>query len=140
LILGTKTLEKLRDLINEETIYRSGPKIIQFFNELGFNDSYGPGFPSRWMFTDEKLNAINGTPEIDKCIKNLFSPIEFIDDPQKLDAHMTELNKYLAFDKWRVVRDNTDISFHFKRQIRSNFLHQSLKMMKKGFLIKNLMI
>lgn len=132
MILGTKTLEKLRDLINEETIYRSGPKIIQFFNELGFNDSYGQGFPSRWMFTDEKLNAINGTPEIDKCIKNLFSPIEFIDDPQKLDAHMTELNKYLTFDKWRVVRDNTDISFQKTDKIE--FSPSKSKNDEEGFL------
>lgn len=111
MILGTKTLEILRDLINEETEYRSGPKIIQFFNELGFSDTYGQGFPSRWRFTDEKLNAINGTPNIDKCIKNLFSPISFIKTPDKLDLHISEFNKYLAFDKWKVIRNHAEISF-----------------------------
>jgi hypothetical protein len=111
LILGTKTLEKLRDLINEETEYRSGPKIIQFFNELGFRDTYGQGFPSRWMFTDEKLNSINGTPNIDKCIKNLFAPVSFIETPEKLDLHISEFNKYLAFDKWKVVRNHAEILF-----------------------------
>ncbi len=111
MILGTKTLEKLRELINEETEYRSGPKIIQFFNELGFNDVYGQGFPSRWMFTDEKLQAINGTPNLDKCIKNLFAPINFIDTPEKLDAHISEFNKYLAFDKWKVIRNHAEITF-----------------------------
>jgi hypothetical protein len=111
LILGTKTLEKLRDLINEETEYRSGPKIIQFFNELGSRDTYGQGFPSRWMFTDEKLNSINGTPNIDKCIKNLFAPVSFIETPEKLDLHISEFNKYLAFDKWKVVRNHAEILF-----------------------------
>ena len=111
MILGTKTLEKLRDLINEETEYRSGPKIIQFFNDLGFNDVYGQGFPSRWMFTDEKLQAINGTPSLDKCIKNLFAPINFIDTPEKLDIYISEFNKYLAFDKWKVIRSHAEISF-----------------------------
>lgn len=111
MILGTKTLEKLRDLINEETEYRSGPKIIQFFNELGFNDVYGQGFPSRWMFTDEKLQAINGTPNLDKCIKNLFAPINFIDTPEKLDTRISEFNKYLAFDKWKVIRSHAEITF-----------------------------
>ena len=52
--ISQKTVEKLRNLINEETEYRSGPKLIAFFNNLGFNDEYGQGFPSRWMFTDEK--------------------------------------------------------------------------------------
>jgi hypothetical protein len=45
MILSKKALEKLRDLINEETEYRSGPKLVQFFNKLGFTDSYGQGFP-----------------------------------------------------------------------------------------------
>jgi hypothetical protein len=111
LILGTKTLEKLRDLINEETEYRSGPKIIQFFNELGSRDTYGQGFPSRWMFTDEKLNSINGTPNIDKCIKKLFAPVSFIETPEKLDLYISEFNKYLAFDKWKVVRNHAEILF-----------------------------
>ena len=53
-------------LINEETEYRSGSKLVGFFNKYGFSDSYGNGFPSRWMYTDEKLKAINGTSELDK--------------------------------------------------------------------------
>lgn len=47
--LSSKTLEKLRNLINEETDYRSGPKLVEFFNQFGFHDSYGQGFPSRWI-------------------------------------------------------------------------------------------
>lgn len=62
--LKKKTLEKLRNLINKETQYRSGPQIVRFFNMLGFNDTYGQGFPSRWIYTDEKLSQINGTPEL----------------------------------------------------------------------------
>jgi len=112
MILGKKTLEKLRELINEETEYRSGPKLVQFFNELGFNDEYGQGFPSRWMFTDEKLSLINGTPELDKCIKNVFSPINFIENADDLDNFINDFNKYLSFDKWKVVRDHAEIGFH----------------------------
>lgn len=40
MILSEKTLEKLRVLINEDTEYRSGPKLVQFFNDLGFQDTY----------------------------------------------------------------------------------------------------
>ena len=48
-ILQHKTKENLRILINEETEYPFGPKLVSFFNSLGFNDSYGQGFPSRWI-------------------------------------------------------------------------------------------
>jgi hypothetical protein len=109
--LSTKTLEKLRELINEETEYRSGPKLVQFFNRLGFNDSYGQGFPSRWMYTDQRLEAINGSPELDKCIKTVFNPANFIGKVPELDAHITAFNQFLAFDKWKVFRDGADITF-----------------------------
>lgn len=52
--LQQKTLEKLRNLINEETEYRSGPKLVAFFNELGFSDIYAQGFLSRWIYTYPK--------------------------------------------------------------------------------------
>ncbi len=111
MILQSKSLEKLRLLINEETQYRSGPQLVQFFNELGFNDSYEQGFPSRWIYTDEKLAKINGTPELDKCIKKLFSPINFIGRVGELDNFIKDFNQYLAFDKWKVVRNGVEISF-----------------------------
>lgn len=111
MILQKKTLEKLRDLINEETEYRSGPKLIQFFSQLGFNDTYGQGFPSRWVYTDNKLEKINGTPEIDKYIKNLFAPVNFIGRVDELDGFINAFNQYLAFDKWQISRQNTEITF-----------------------------
>lgn len=111
MILSQKTLESLRGMINERTEYRSGPKIIQFFNGLGFNDTYGQGFPSRWMFTDDRLAKINGTPKIDECIRRTFAPINFVNRIAELDALIGEFNQYLAFDKWRVERKGAEIVF-----------------------------
>lgn len=115
--ISQKTLEKLRTLINEETEYRSGPKLIAFFNDLGFSDVYGQGFPSRWMFTDEKLSKINGTADLDKCIKKLFAPINYINHINELDNFIEDFNQYLAFDKWQVVRDNDKITFKRKDKV-----------------------
>ncbi|GJB98604.1 hypothetical protein [Aeromonas caviae] len=109
--LSPKSLEKLRELINEETESRSGPKLVQFFNRLGFNDSYGQGFPSRWMYTDQRLETINGSPELDKCIKAVFNPANFIGKVQELDDHIASFNQFLAFDKWKVGRVGADITF-----------------------------
>lgn len=118
--LSNKTLEILTELINEKTQYRSGPKLVDFFNQLGFNDIYPygrGGFPSRKDFTFGKLRAINGTPEMDKCIKNLFAPIEYASDINRLDNLIQEFNQYLVFDGWVVIRDNTEISFKRERNI-----------------------
>lgn len=109
--LSQKSLEMLREMINERTEYRSGPTLINFFNNLGFNESYGQGFPSRWIFTDECLKKINGTPRLDECIKQIFAPINFINRLPELDQHLREFNQYLAFDKWRVTRSGAEIAF-----------------------------
>lgn len=111
MIINEKSIEKLRNLINEETEYRSGPKLIEFFNDLGFHDEYGQGFPSRWKYTDDRLRSINGKPELDKCIRKLFNPVNFIGRTSELDNHIKDLNQYFAFDKWQVVRKGTEITF-----------------------------
>lgn len=111
MILSPKTLEKLRNLINEETEYRSGPKLVDFFNQFGLKEtySYGGSFPSRWWYTDNKLSQLNGTPEMDKCIKFLFAPINYIGRYNDLDKFISDFNQYLIFDKWKVIRQNADI-------------------------------
>lgn len=120
MILNHKTIEKLRNLINEETEYRSGPKIVEFFNDLGFNDTYGQGFPSRWKYTDDRLNHINGTPELDKCIKKLFNPVNFIGKISELDKHIDDFNQYLAFDKWSIIRNEIEITFRKVDKVQLN--------------------
>lgn len=111
MFLNKKTLEKLRLIVNEQSEYRSGPQLVDFFNVLGFNDAYGQGFPSRWAYTDEKLTKLNGSPELDKCIKTVFNPINYIGRYEVLDKLIAEFNDFLAFDKWQVIRNNTEITF-----------------------------
>lgn len=109
--LSDKTLIKLRKLINGETGYRKGSELVEIFNNFGFNDSYGSGFPSRWQYTDEKLRKINGTPKIEKCIQMVFAPQNFIGDFKRLDQLINEFNQYLAFDGWKIIREGKEINF-----------------------------
>lgn len=115
--LQNKSLEKLRLLINEETQYRSGPQLVKFFNELGFSDTYRQGFPSRASYTDDRLARINGTPELDKCLRNLFAPVNFIGRIDDLDSFINDFNQYLAFDKWKIIRNRDEITFIRLKQV-----------------------
>lgn len=134
MILQKKTLEKLRELINEQTEYRKGHELVKFFNELGFNETYGQGFPSRWIYTDEKLKQINGSPEIDKCIKKLFAPVNYISRFKELDEFITDFNQYLAFDGWKVIRDKTEIIFKKAGAIDFENAEQSKELKEDEFL------
>ncbi|SRR5574344_261781 len=112
MILSQKSLECLRKMINEKTMYRSGPDLVALFNKLGSNDSYGQGFPSRWVYTDQKLSTINGTPELDKCIKIVFAPVNFIGNIETLSLCLEDFNQYLAYDGWKVEVKNAGIEIH----------------------------
>lgn len=137
MVIQQKTLEKLRLLINEETEYRKGPALVKFFNELGFNDTYGQGFPSRWIFTDEKLVKINGTPELDKCIKKVFAPVNFIGRFSDLDNHISAFNEYLAFDGWKVVRKEKEITFEKAGKINFETKAETNVEIKEDDFLKN---
>jgi len=108
--LNSKTLEKLRELINEEIEYKSGPKLVDFFNEIGFDEIYQTGFPSRWMYTDSKLNEINNTVKMGQCILKVFSPINFIESPDTLNNIISIFNEYLAFDNYVIKRYGKSIA------------------------------
>ena len=108
--LSQITIEKLCNLINEWQ-RRTGPELVTFFNIIGFNDSYGQGFPSRKTYTEDRLKHINGTPDMDKCIINIFLPINFIGKFDILDNGIKDFNQYLSFDGWNVVRSGKDIIF-----------------------------
>lgn len=127
MVLSKKTLECLREMINERTEYRSGPKIIQFFNALGFNDEYGQGFQSRWVFTDDRLEKINGTPRIEECIRNTFAPINFVGRMGELDQLLSDFNQYLAFDKWRIERQGADLYFRKLERIEVEEAHSPVQ-------------
>lgn len=110
--LNDKTISVLREIINDDegiNNYRSGPYLVEFFNKLGFNDSYDSGFPSRWKYTEDRLHRINGTPKMKECIKQTFSVIDYVENINILDELIVNFNKYLSFDKYEIKRDNDRI-------------------------------
>ncbi|MCA6080259.1 MAG: hypothetical protein LE169_05180 [Endomicrobium sp.] len=137
--LNQKTLEYLRELINEKIKYRSGPKLVEFFNAFGFNDTYCKGFPSRWWYIEDKLKQINNTPNLCKCIRNVFAPINFVGEFDKLDSLIADFNKYISFDGWLVVRQDKEIIFvdstdsFLKRNVDSKITDSENEFLNKEF-------
>lgn len=103
--ISQKTLEFLRDIITGDkklSPYKKGPELVRFFNDLGFNDTYGPGFPSRRHYTETKLNELNEKERIKDVLEAYFSPINFIDDEISLNNLISEFNKYLEYDGYKL--------------------------------------
>jgi|SRR3972149_8957005 len=104
--ISSKTIDFLKDLVTGDskiTEYKSGPRLVEFFNSLGFNDSYGQGFPSRWAYAKQKIEEVNSSKKLEDLIKSLLNPINFIDNEENLFAIIESLNKYLDFDGYKVL-------------------------------------
>lgn len=52
--------------------YRSGRDLVNLFNDVGFRDIYGPGFPSRKVYIEEKLSELNRTGKLKNFINLLL--------------------------------------------------------------------
>ena len=119
--ISEKTIEALQEVINGDGglgIYRSGPVLVNFFNGFGRNDQYGRGFPSRSQYTAECLSSFNGSGKLKDRIESVVDPRDYILSPgdryssetsQKMRLHevVDYLNKFLAYDGYRLKKDET---------------------------------
>lgn len=108
--LSNRTLDYLRTLINEGSVYRSGPQLIRFFSDLrnGPAESYGPDFGSRKEYTRARLEELNGGDGIAACIRKVLDVRDYADDLAGRDAVIQKLNRLMAADGWVVVREGGD--------------------------------
>lgn len=104
MMLSIKTLERLRDIItgdSQQSPYKSGPVLIDFFHEFGERDLYGQGFPSRHIYVLDKLKKLNGS---DKMRGIVLSAFDYIDSSDfDAEAAASAFNQQFAKDGHRLV-------------------------------------
>jgi len=110
------TLQRVSKMVSGDTKpwpYRSGPVLIRFFNNFGFSDEYGQGFPTRYVYAENKLNELNGTPAIANVFTNLLDQRHWLNDHtgmvgyQDHDACLEMLNGLLSFDNLKAVKQGS---------------------------------
>ena len=84
--------------------YRSGPELVRFFNELGSNDVYGSGFPSRWYYAEGKIRELNDTPKLAKVFESILDPRDYLDTKFVIETVAQRLNEYLKYDGYELVK------------------------------------
>ena len=83
----------------------SGPMLVNFFNEFGFNDvySWGGGFPTRRYYAADQIRSLNGTQRIEACIVRIVDSRRFIDTNFDVSQVVEYLNQYLRHDGYEMV-------------------------------------
>ena len=84
--------------------YRSGLYLVKFFNELGSNDAYGSGFPSRWSYAEEKVRELNDTPRMANVFELVLDPRNLLKTDFSLEKVVDHLNEYLNYDGYELIK------------------------------------
>ena len=83
--------------------YRSGPVLVDLFNQFGADDEYGDGFPSRWYYAEQALREINGTPGLVALMEHVFDPLEYEGTEHDPATALADINKFLRRDNVEIV-------------------------------------
>ncbi|WP_261521691.1 abortive infection family protein [Burkholderia multivorans] len=88
--------------------YRRGVDLVDFFNKQGFRDVYGEGFPTRRVYSQERVAQLNGKPKLKDAIREMLDPRLWIDLAKNgfaVEAAAEQVNEILNYDGYEVVRD-----------------------------------
>lgn len=115
--------------IGEYYLYKKGQKLVDFFNHYyQGNDTYGQGFPSRWIYVYNKLVELLNNNRFDSFLdivlsknyiitEQMISEVEAAEKSQKI---LDEMNRILKMDRCKItkkgneyhlVRENDDLIF-----------------------------
>lgn len=103
--ISETTIEALSRTVtgdNGKSFYRTGPELVEFFNELGFDDQYHKGFPTRAYYAEGKIRTLNGTEHLAKLFGLLLDPRLYIESEYQREEIVKYLNQYLKFDGYKL--------------------------------------
>lgn len=109
--LAPFTIKHLAKLISGDADgwpYRSGPELVKLFNGYGFRDVYEQGFPTRYIFVEEKLKALNGKDTLKEVIKDLLDSRNWMNTQKILkpvEECAAQVNDLVKYDNYEVIRD-----------------------------------
>lgn len=112
--LSDFTVRKLAEFITGDLDgwpYRRGVDLVDFFNKQGFRDVYGEGLPTRRIFAQEKVAALNGKSKLRDVVRELLDPRLWLElkknsgGEHTIENCVAKLNELTKFDGYEVVRD-----------------------------------
>ncbi|MBL0318466.1 MAG: abortive infection family protein [Alphaproteobacteria bacterium] len=121
------TIEVLANIITggsnrENSGYRSGSELVNFFYSFGSTDIYSFGFPSRKDYVIDKLKEYNGTNAMVDIIIEALYPVHSTKETPNNEAAAT-LNKHLQKDGYKLIPNRIDcFTDEIGRQTYGDFL------------------
>lgn len=105
--ISNKITKQLGTLIAGDTRtapYLSGPRLVEFYNECGFDDVYGEGFPSRWKYSTDKILESNGTQRLRMILEEFVDPRRYGGDEEIVNKIVETINQLLKYDGFALIK------------------------------------
>lgn len=106
--LSKKTFKPLGVLICGDSglaPYLSGPDLVEFFNECGFNDEYDQGFPSRWNYSTDKVTEANDSKLLSTILEEFVDPRRYNGNIEIVDKLVNEVNSLIRYDGYLLEKN-----------------------------------
>ena len=105
--ISNKIIKQLGTLIAGDTPtapYLSGPNLVDFYNECGFDDIYGESFPSRWRYSTDKILETNGTNRLKNILEEFVDPRRYGGNDVIIEKIVAEINSLIKFDGYALIK------------------------------------
>lgn len=93
---------------------RSGSKLVSFFNFLGYQDKYGPGFPTKWKYAQDRIQDLLQNNRILEFFNRAISPEELKMLTQDPEINLYELQHELVTSINREILKPTEFELVLK--------------------------
>jgi hypothetical protein len=105
--ISRKIIDQLGQLVSGDTKvapYLSGPQLVKFFNEFGFDDVYEDGFPTRWRFAAERIAQLNNTDRLRQMFEEFVHPRRLNGDEELAEKITSNINSLIKFDGLALIK------------------------------------
>lgn len=139
LLIKNKTIKIMAETItgdNGKSIYRSGSQLVSFFNELGFDDLYGEGFPTRWVFANDRIKGLVNNGRILEFINYSLSAEHYLEvqSQYNVDEIIAYWNSYLELDNLKIIRNGNKFSLDGSSTSKVFIQEKHLEILSTAFL------
>lgn len=123
-MLSHETIKSISEIfcgdLGQFYTYKSGPRLVDFFNQnFGYNDTYGPGFPSRWRYVYDSFIDIYNAQQINNFFNIILSKRYIIQDwkcsepeaAKRSEEILNELNKIINTDAYIIIKKGNEYNF-----------------------------
>lgn len=83
--------------------YLSGRQLVDFFNQCGFNDTYGEGFPTRVQYCRDKIKEANNSTLLIKIIEEFVDPRRYGND-NLVGEIVNKINSLIIYDDYQLIK------------------------------------